>query len=68
MSVKIVRKGSGPALIRQPEKRTSPWGKLFLVLLGIVFALIVAHPAFAQAAPLAAPPAPGAGDAADRAL
>jgi|UniRef100_UPI0035C9DBB1 flagellar biosynthetic protein FliP len=67
MTMKVVRKGSGPALIKAPAPRTAPWVKLALVLLGIVFALIVAHPAFAQAAPLA-PPAPGAGDAADRAL
>ncbi|WP_426265173.1 flagellar type III secretion system pore protein FliP [Sphingomonas sp. PWP1-2] len=70
MSVRVVRKGSGPALIRTPAPRVAPWGKIALVVLGILFALIVAHPAFAQAAPLATPPAPapGAGDAADRAL
>ena len=66
--MKVVRKGSGPALIKAPAPRTSHWVKLALVLLGIVFAIIVAHPAFAQAAPLATPAAPGAGDAADRAL
>ena len=67
MTIKIVRKGSGPALIRQPERRASPWGKLLLVLLGIIFALIVAHPALAQGLPTPAP-TPGVGDAADKAL
>jgi flagellar biosynthetic protein FliP len=45
------------------------WGKALLVALGIVFALIVAHPAFAQAAPAVTPPAaPNVGDGIDRAL
>ncbi len=67
MSVKITRKGSGPALIRQPAKRQSPWARLALILLGIVVALIVAHPAFAQGVPTPAA-TPGIGDAADKAL
>ena len=47
------------------------WRKLLLVALAILFALVLAHPALAQtAAAAAAPvaPAPGVGDAADRAL
>ncbi|MEO5867310.1 MAG: flagellar biosynthetic protein FliP, partial [Sphingomonas sp.] len=70
MSFIVIRQGSGPALIKAPQtKRGVPWGKVALVLLGIVFALILAHPAFAQAAPALKPPAaPGAGDAVDRAL
>jgi flagellar biosynthetic protein FliP len=48
------------------------WGKALLVALGIVFALIVAHPAFAHAAPAVTPPAApsaaGVGDGIDRAL
>jgi len=77
MSVKIIRTGNGPALIRaRPATRMPmrlPWGKIILVLLGIALAMIVAHPAFAQAAPAVAPPvtAPvthGAGDAVDHAL
>ena len=67
MSVKVIRKGSGPALIKPSVARVLPWGKLALMLLGVVFAILVAHPAFAQAAPIAVP-TPGAGDAADRAL
>ena len=47
------------------------WRKLLLVALAILFAVALAHPALAQtAAAAAAPvaPAPGVGDAADRAL
>nr|WP_309547033.1 flagellar type III secretion system pore protein FliP [Sphingomonas sp. SUN019] len=43
-------------------------GKLLLVLLALIVALFVAMPAFAQVAPAAVPPVPGAGDAVDRAL
>ena len=73
MTVTVTRKGTGPALIRTATPRaTLSWGKLALLLLGIVFAVMVVHPAFAQAAPaapaVAAPAGPGAGDAVDRAL
>lgn len=67
MSFIVTRKGSGPALIKAPAKRPPLWPKLLLVALVMIVALLVAHPAFAQALP-AAPAAPGAGDAADRAL
>jgi len=71
MTVTVTRKGTGPALIK-PAKQRKPlsWGKLALLLLGIVVAVMMAHPALAQAAaPAVAPPAaPGAGDAVDRAL
>ena len=46
MSVKVIRKGSGPALIKPSVARVLPWGKLALMLLGVVFAILVAHPAF----------------------
>ena len=75
MTITVTRKGTGPALIKAPAAKRSPWGKIALLVLAIVFALIVAHPALAQAAPAAAPAAhiappatPGAGDAVDHAL
>jgi flagellar biosynthetic protein FliP len=75
MTITVTRKGTGPALIKAPPTKRSPWGKIALLVLAIVFALIVAHPALAQAAPAAAPAAhiappatPGAGDAVDHAL
>jgi flagellar biosynthetic protein FliP len=75
MTITVTRKGTGPALIKAPAAKRSPWGKIALVVLAIVFALIVAHPALAQAAPaapatphVAAPATPGAGDAVDHAL
>jgi flagellar biosynthetic protein FliP len=75
MTITVTRKGTGPALIKAPKAKASPWGKIALVVLAIVFALIVAHPALAQAAPaaaaaphVAAPATPGAGDAVDHAL
>ena len=75
MTITVTRKGTGPALIKAPAAKRSPWGKIVLLILAIVFALIVAHPALAQAAPAAAPAAhiappatPGAGDAVDHAL
>ena len=71
MTVTVTRKGTGPALIK-PAKQRKPlsWAKLALLLLGILAAVMMAHPALAQAAaPAVAPPAaPGAGDAVDRAL
>ena len=57
MTVTVTRKGTGPALIKAPTAKRSPWGKVVLVVLAIVFALIVAHPALAQAASAAAPAA-----------
>ena len=67
LKVRRVREG-GPSLFARSDVKTHfGWSKLLLVLGGIVFALLIAHPAFAQAAPAAAP-APGVGDAADRAL
>jgi flagellar biosynthetic protein FliP len=77
MTITVTRKGTGPALIKAPVAKRSPWGKILLVVLAIAFALIVAHPALAQtasaaapaaAAPIAAPATPGAGDAVDHAL
>ena len=71
MTVTVTRKGTGPALIRTAKPRNGlSWGKVALLVLGIVFAVMMVHPAFAQAAAPAAPlPAtPGAGDAVDRAL
>jgi len=72
MTITVTRKGTGPALIKAPAAKRSPWGKIALLVLAIVFALIVAHPALAQAAPtaahVAAPATPGAGDAVDHAL
>ena len=62
MSVR--RLGVGPALFREaagPAPRTG--GRLIWIVLAILLALFVAVPAFAQAAP-----APGVGDAVDRAL
>jgi flagellar biosynthetic protein FliP len=71
MSVTVTRKGKGPALFKT-EARPRKGGivaKLLLVVLGMVFTLIVAHPAFAQTLPAVTPPAvPGAGDAVDHAL
>lgn len=71
MKTVVTRHGNGPSLIRTADARKASsygWlGKIVLVALGIVFALIVAHPAFAQAAP-AAPATPNVGDGIDRAL
>ncbi|KQS03386.1 flagellar biosynthesis protein flip [Sphingomonas sp. Leaf357] len=73
MKTSVTRHGHGPALIKVPRSAVPAaggfgWiGKVVLIALGIVFALIVAHPAFAQAAP-AVPAAPGVGDGIDRAI
>ena len=71
MKTSISRHGHGPSLVRMPAiVRSFPLGwfaKTLLVMLGIVVALVVAHPAFAQAAP-AIPAAPGVGDGIDRAI
>ena len=69
MSISIIRKGCGPALIRGRAVRSSvPFApaKLLWVLLALLLALVLAAPAFAQALPV--PAAPGVGDAVDRAL
>ena len=68
MTVSVTRHGTGPALIRDhaAAPRTAPlargW-KLLLIAVAVLIALLVAMPAFAQT-----PPAPGVGDAVDRAL
>ena len=79
MRASVTRHGSGPALIRTtscsraggnsgPERGTghppSRVHRLVLVAIAILIALLIAAPAFAQTAP----PAPGVGDAVDRAL
>jgi hypothetical protein len=48
MTFTVTRKGTGPALIKAPAVKRFPWGKIILVVLAIVLALIVAHPALAQ--------------------
>jgi flagellar biosynthetic protein FliP len=71
MSVTVTRKGKGPALFKTatPARKGSLLAKLLLVVLGMVFTLVVAHPAFAQGLPAVTPPSvPGAGDAVDHAL
>ncbi len=69
----VTRVGTGPALFR--DARTAKrngfnWTKALLIGFALLIAIVVAMPAFAQAAPIApaAPTAPGAGDAVDRAL
>ncbi|WP_374944171.1 flagellar type III secretion system pore protein FliP [Sphingomonas sp.] len=60
----VRRLGTGPALIREAETpAVQSGGRLIWIVLAILLALLVAVPAFAQAAP-----APGVGDAVDRAL
>ena len=67
MSVTVTRKGRGPALFVAPRPTPSfDWGKWLLIALALLLAVFIAIPAFAQAAPVA--PAPGVGDAVDRAL
>ncbi|QNQ09310.1 flagellar type III secretion system pore protein FliP [Sphingomonas alpina] len=72
MSGPVIRRvrQDGPTLFRNAQpKGMGMGGKILLVMLGIVFALLIAHPAFAQVVPAVTPPAtPGAGDAIDRAL
>ena len=60
----------GPTLFRgTPPKRAGMAGKLLLVILGIIVALVIAHPALAQGVPPVTPPAtPNVGDGIDRAL
>ncbi|MBB4086579.1 flagellar type III secretion system pore protein FliP [Sphingomonas carotinifaciens] len=69
MSISVTRRGTGPALIqgRAQAPRAGGGSRLIWILLAIVVAFFVAMPAFAQGTP-AAPPAPGVGDAVDRAL
>ena len=60
----VRRLGTGPALFREAEAPAPrSGGRLLWILLALLLGLIVAVPAFAQAAP-----APGVGDAIDRAL
>ncbi|CAN5336319.1 hypothetical protein BH10PSE15_BH10PSE15_07800 [soil metagenome] len=72
MTFTVTRKGNGPALFKSaaPAPRKAPlWARLLLLAFGVVFTLVVAHPAFAQAVPVITPPAlPGPGDAVDHAL
>ncbi len=66
----VVRTGRGPSLIREArERRAAPSGLRWLfVALALLLAVMIAVPAFAQAAPPAPAAAPGVGDAVDRAL
>ena len=68
MNVTVTRTGRGPALIasRTGVAPTFRTGRLLLMFAAVVLALVVAMPAFAQGTPAA--PAPGVGDALDRAL
>ena len=63
----MTRKGSGPALFKsaaaQPSEAGSRGYKIFWIVLAVLLAMVIAAPAFAQAAP-----PPGVGDAVDRAL
>ncbi len=73
MNLSVTRTGRGPTLIaaRARAATRGGWWRVLLAVAAIAVALIVAHPAFAQAAPPAgapAAPAPGVGDAIDRAL
>ena len=70
MGVTVTRQGEGPALFRSaPARRRKPAaGKLVWIVLALLIGLVVAMPAFAQAAPPAPPASPGVGDAVDRAL
>ena len=67
MSASVQRLGSGAALARQREMAAftagKGFGKLALIALALLLALLIAAPAFAQT-----PQAPGVGDAVDRAL
>ncbi|WP_375270345.1 flagellar type III secretion system pore protein FliP [Sphingomonas sp.] len=74
MSITVTRTGRGPALIvpvaARPQNNHS-WTRVVLALAAILIMLCIAVPAFAQVAPPAgapAAPAPGVGDAIDRAL
>ena len=68
MSVTVTRRGHGPALIRSSRTRAPRHGgaKALWIVLALLLAVLVAMPAFAQTVPAA--PAPGVGDAVDRAL
>jgi flagellar biosynthetic protein FliP len=73
VNLSVTRTGRGAALIAPRGRRAARggWWRVLLAVAAIAVALIVAHPAFAQAAPPAgapAAPAPGVGDAIDRAL
>jgi len=67
--VEVTRRGRGPALVREgrrPRRSGLPWIALAAAV-ALLLALLVAVPAFAQGTVPAAP-APGVGDAVDRAL
>jgi len=74
MTDPVVRrlKSAGPSLFRTAHRRRQGdlVSKISLVILALIFCLIIAAPAFAQAAPMppAAPQVPGAADALDRAM
>ncbi|SEL60497.1 flagellar biosynthetic protein FliP [Sphingomonas palmae] len=74
MSITVTRTGRGPALIAPVAPRAQAshgWVRLVLALAAIVIMLCIAVPAFAQVTPptgAPAAPAPGVGDAIDRAL
>ena len=73
---------AGPSLFRVPAaiapRAVFPWSRLLLMALAVLALAMIALPAFAQGVPASAaptvaaaaptPPAPGAGDAIDRAL
>ena len=70
MTITVSRHGTGPALIRNAAARPRPGSRrnattVLWIGLAILLVMLVAMPAFAQAAPAAVP---GAGDAVDRAL
>lgn len=78
VTVRRLRGDAGTALFappRRPARSGSRSGRIVLVLLAILLAVVIAAPSFAQAvpapatpAPVAAPATPGVGDAIDRAL
>ncbi|MGN6270026.1 MAG: flagellar type III secretion system pore protein FliP [Sphingomonas sp.] len=74
VTITRLRGSAGTSLFAQPTRRTgsSRAAKIVLVLLTILLCVVIAAPSFAQTvpapAPVAAPAAPGVGDALDRAL
>ena len=70
MNVSVTRKGEGPALFRdaRPAEPRRGGSRLLWIILALVIGFAVAMPAFAQTLPASPPPAPGVGDAVDRAL
>ncbi len=75
-TVRRVHDRGQPSLFRESgtaaAQSNNAFGKIVLAVLAIILLMVVAAPAFAQAAPapapVAAPAAPGVGDAVDRAL